>query len=184
MAAASSAIGVQVVGAPMAGARGPPARLRASDRPLAQPRASGDLADAPPTGSLWIFLAWWLGVSLLATVVVSLVFGLSRRLLPLGAHLEFSLVFRIRLRRDSRSRCARERSSRSSNACASCARRRKHLRPRKPPRSCSASRRRSACTTASRGVTPSESARTATCSVVSSASRRTSRPPQLGGTPA
>ena len=48
---------------------------------------------APPTGSLWIFLLWWLGVSLLATVVVSLVYAVSRRLLPLGALLELSLVF-------------------------------------------------------------------------------------------
>lgn len=47
----------------------------------------------PPTASLWIFLAWWLGVSLLATVVVSVVYALSRRLLPLGALLELSLVF-------------------------------------------------------------------------------------------
>ena len=47
----------------------------------------------PPTGSLWIFLAWWLAVSLLATVFVSLVYALSRRLLPLGALLELSLVF-------------------------------------------------------------------------------------------
>ena len=48
---------------------------------------------APPTGSLWIFLLWWLGVSLLATVVVSLAYAVSRRLLPLGALLELSLVF-------------------------------------------------------------------------------------------
>ena len=46
-----------------------------------------------PTGSLGIFLLWWLAMSLAATVVVSLVYALSRRLLPLGALLELSLVF-------------------------------------------------------------------------------------------
>ena len=46
-----------------------------------------------PTGSLWIFLLWWLAMSLTATAVVSLVFTLSRRLLPLGALLTLSLVF-------------------------------------------------------------------------------------------
>ena len=48
---------------------------------------------SPPTGSLWVFLAWWLGISVAATVVVSVVYALSRRLLPLGALLELSLVF-------------------------------------------------------------------------------------------
>jgi hypothetical protein len=46
-----------------------------------------------PTGSLGIFLLWWLAMSLAATGVVSLVYALSRRLLPLGALLELSLVF-------------------------------------------------------------------------------------------
>ncbi len=46
-----------------------------------------------PISSLWIFLAWWFGMSLAATAVVSLIYALSRRLLPLGALLELSLVF-------------------------------------------------------------------------------------------
>jgi hypothetical protein len=46
-----------------------------------------------PTGSLGIFLLWWLVMSLAATGVVSVVYALSRRLLPLGALLDLSLVF-------------------------------------------------------------------------------------------
>jgi hypothetical protein len=46
-----------------------------------------------PTGSLWVFLLWWLGMSLAATAVVSLMYAVTRRLLPLGALLELSLVF-------------------------------------------------------------------------------------------
>ena len=46
-----------------------------------------------PVASLWIFLVWWFGMSLAATAVVSLIYALSRRLLPLGALLELSLVF-------------------------------------------------------------------------------------------
>ena len=46
-----------------------------------------------PTSSLWAFLAWWFALSLAATVVVSLAYSASRRLLPLGALLELSLVF-------------------------------------------------------------------------------------------
>ena len=46
-----------------------------------------------PTSSLWVFLAWWFGLSLAATVVVSFAYSASRRLLPLGALLELSLVF-------------------------------------------------------------------------------------------
>ena len=48
---------------------------------------------AVPTASLWMFLLWWLGMSLAATGVVSLVYAVSRRLLPLGALLDLSLVF-------------------------------------------------------------------------------------------
>jgi HD-GYP domain-containing protein (c-di-GMP phosphodiesterase class II) len=47
----------------------------------------------PPTASLWAYLGWWLVVSLTATVVVWAVFALTRRLLPLGALFELSLVF-------------------------------------------------------------------------------------------
>jgi len=47
----------------------------------------------PQTGSLWAYLGWWLVVSLAATVVVWAVFALTRRLLPLGALFELSLVF-------------------------------------------------------------------------------------------
>ena len=46
-----------------------------------------------PTKSLWVFLAWWLAMSLSATGVVSLIYAVSRRLLPLGALLDLSLVF-------------------------------------------------------------------------------------------
>src|SRR5579884_3832582 len=46
-----------------------------------------------PTGSLAVFLLWWLALSVAATAVVSGVCALSRRLLPLGALLELSLVF-------------------------------------------------------------------------------------------
>ncbi len=46
-----------------------------------------------PTSSLWVFLLWWLAVSLAATVVVAVMYAFVRRLLPLGALLELSLVF-------------------------------------------------------------------------------------------
>ena len=46
-----------------------------------------------PTSSLGVFLLWWLATSLAATLVVSAVYAVSRRLLPLGALLELSLVF-------------------------------------------------------------------------------------------
>jgi hypothetical protein len=46
-----------------------------------------------PTSSLWVFLLWWLAMSLTASVVVAVVYGRLRRLLPLGALLELSLVF-------------------------------------------------------------------------------------------
>ena len=46
-----------------------------------------------PTSSLWMFLAWWLGISLAATIVVSVLYAITRRLLPLGALLGLSLVF-------------------------------------------------------------------------------------------
>ncbi|MBA3843753.1 MAG: hypothetical protein H0X39_14270, partial [Actinobacteria bacterium] len=46
-----------------------------------------------PTGSLMLFLAWWVGLSLLATGVLVLVDRVMRRLLPLAALLKLSLVF-------------------------------------------------------------------------------------------
>jgi hypothetical protein len=46
-----------------------------------------------PTSSLAVFLLWWFGISILATAVVSVVYAATRRLLPLGALLELSLVF-------------------------------------------------------------------------------------------
>jgi HD domain-containing protein len=46
-----------------------------------------------PTSSLWVFLLWWLGISVAATVVVSALYAVTRRLLPLGALLGLSLVF-------------------------------------------------------------------------------------------
>jgi hypothetical protein len=46
-----------------------------------------------PTSSLALFLAWWLGISASATVVVSAAYALTKRLLPLGALLGLSLIF-------------------------------------------------------------------------------------------
>jgi hypothetical protein len=46
-----------------------------------------------PTSSLWAFLGWWLGVSILASGVVSVLYALTRRLLPLSGLLGLSLAF-------------------------------------------------------------------------------------------
>ena len=46
-----------------------------------------------PTGSLWLFLSWWLGLSTFATVVLVALDRSLRRLLPLAALLKLSLVF-------------------------------------------------------------------------------------------
>ncbi len=46
-----------------------------------------------PTGSLWFFLLWWLGISAAATVVLIGIDRLTRRLLPLAALFKLSLVF-------------------------------------------------------------------------------------------
>jgi hypothetical protein len=46
-----------------------------------------------PTSSLWVFLAWWFGVSIAASVVVSALYALTRRLLPLSGLLGLALVF-------------------------------------------------------------------------------------------
>ncbi|HWJ33507.1 MAG TPA: HD-GYP domain-containing protein, partial [Gaiellaceae bacterium] len=46
-----------------------------------------------PTSSLWVFLAWWFGVSLVASGVVTALYAVTRRLLPLGGLLGLSLVF-------------------------------------------------------------------------------------------
>jgi HD-GYP domain len=46
-----------------------------------------------PTSSLWVFLGWWFGVSILASVVVSALYALTRRLLPLSGLLGLALVF-------------------------------------------------------------------------------------------
>ena len=46
-----------------------------------------------PTGSLLLFLAWWLGLSVLATGVLVVIDRAFRRLLPLAALLKLSLVF-------------------------------------------------------------------------------------------
>src|SRR5919199_4002367 len=48
---------------------------------------------AVPTASLWLYLAWWLGISLAATLVVSALYAVPRRLLPIGVLLNLSLVF-------------------------------------------------------------------------------------------
>jgi hypothetical protein len=46
-----------------------------------------------PTSSLWAFLGWWFGVSILASAVVSALYALTRRLLPLSGLLGLALVF-------------------------------------------------------------------------------------------
>src|ERR671931_742133 len=48
---------------------------------------------AVPTASLWVYLAWWLGISLAATLVVTALYSVTRRLLPIGVLLNLSLVF-------------------------------------------------------------------------------------------
>jgi hypothetical protein len=48
---------------------------------------------SPPTASLWVFLLWWMTISAAATIVVALGYRLCKRLLPLGALLDLSLVF-------------------------------------------------------------------------------------------
>jgi HD domain len=46
-----------------------------------------------PTSSLFVFLAWWSGATLVASVVVSALYSVTKRLLPLGGLLGLSLVF-------------------------------------------------------------------------------------------
>src|SRR5579884_1919229 len=46
-----------------------------------------------PLSSLWVYLAWWFGLSVAATGVLVLIDRLLRRLLPLAALLQLSLVF-------------------------------------------------------------------------------------------
>jgi hypothetical protein len=46
-----------------------------------------------PTSSLWVFLGWWFGVSIAASIAVSALYSLTRRLLPLSGLLGLSLVF-------------------------------------------------------------------------------------------
>ncbi|HEU0247550.1 MAG TPA: HD domain-containing phosphohydrolase [Gaiellaceae bacterium] len=48
---------------------------------------------SPPTASLWVFLLWWIAISAAATIIVSLGYRLCKRLLPLGALLDLSLIF-------------------------------------------------------------------------------------------
>src|SRR5581483_8346036 len=47
----------------------------------------------PPLGTIWSFLAWWFGLSLAATFVLTGLDRVFRRLLPLSALLKLSLVF-------------------------------------------------------------------------------------------
>jgi HD-GYP domain-containing protein (c-di-GMP phosphodiesterase class II) len=47
----------------------------------------------PPLSSLWLYLAWWFGLSGAATAVLFGVDRVARRLLPLSALLKLSLVF-------------------------------------------------------------------------------------------
>jgi len=46
-----------------------------------------------PTSSLWVFLGWWFGVSIFASLVVTAIYALTRRLLPLSGLLGLALVF-------------------------------------------------------------------------------------------
>jgi hypothetical protein len=46
-----------------------------------------------PTASLWLYLGWWLGLVVVATLVLVAVDGIVRRLLPLVALLRLSLIF-------------------------------------------------------------------------------------------
>jgi hypothetical protein len=48
---------------------------------------------AVPTASLWRYLAWWFGISVAATLVVTALYSFTRRLLPIGVLLNLSLVF-------------------------------------------------------------------------------------------
>jgi putative nucleotidyltransferase with HDIG domain len=48
---------------------------------------------SPPSGSLGLYLLWWLGLSLFATLALVAVGRACRRLLPLAALLRLSLVF-------------------------------------------------------------------------------------------
>ena len=47
----------------------------------------------PPSGSTLLHVAWWVGLSALATVVLIGIDRLTRRLLPLAALLKLALVF-------------------------------------------------------------------------------------------
>jgi HD-GYP domain-containing protein (c-di-GMP phosphodiesterase class II) len=46
-----------------------------------------------PLSSLWLYLAWWFGLSIAATGVLIAIDRMTRRLLPLAALLQLSLVF-------------------------------------------------------------------------------------------
>jgi hypothetical protein len=123
-----------------------------------------------PTSSLGVFLAWWFGMSAAATVVVSLIYAATRRLLPVGALLQLSLAF------------PREAPSRFRLALASGtveeleARLREHpdRDPQEAARSCSGSWRPWTTTTASRAGIRSGCAPTRSSSGASSASAATS----------
>ena len=78
---------------------------------------------AVPTKSIWVFLAWWLAMSLSATGVVSLIYAVSRRLLPLGALLDLSLVFPDESPSRFKLAMRRAPSRASRSGCVSCARR-------------------------------------------------------------
>ena len=48
---------------------------------------------SPPSGSTLLYVAWWVGLSALATLVLIGIDRLTRRLLPLAALLKLALVF-------------------------------------------------------------------------------------------
>jgi HD-GYP domain-containing protein (c-di-GMP phosphodiesterase class II) len=53
---------------------------------------AGQIVPAP-LSSLWLYLAWWFGLSVAATGVLVAIDRITRRLLPLAALLQLSLVF-------------------------------------------------------------------------------------------
>ena len=141
-----------------------------------------------PTSSLAVFLLWWFGMSVAATGAVSAAYILSRRLLPLGALLELSLVFPDEAPSSFRlalgSGTVEELQGRLSARCAS--RRRRRPTPR---------RRRDLCCNWSRALDVHDKGDARSCRTRSRlrscslgkqtrAVARRPRSPQLGGAPA
>ena len=75
-----------------------------------------------PTHSLWVFLAWWFTISLVATAVVSLVFALTRGCCRWVRFSSFRSSFPTRRRLGFSSRFVPAPSNRSRSGRGSCAR--------------------------------------------------------------